>query len=91
MSGFGFDDINELVDMILKPDPLPRDVADALEIADSILMLVDDLPEEGEDFGLSVAEKAESIAANIRKHRRVTDGQLNALENMLAGVERWFD
>lgn len=67
------------------------DVAEALGIAGEICDLVDELPEEGEDFGLSVAEKTHDIAANIEKHNRVTEGQMNALKNMLDGLQRWFE
>lgn len=67
------------------------DVRDALGIAGEICDLVDELPEEGEDFGISVAEKAADIAENIEKHNRVTDKQMAALENMLDGLQRWFN
>jgi hypothetical protein len=39
---------------------------------------------------VSVSEKAADIARNIEAHNRVTDKQLDALENMLAGLQRWF-
>lgn len=67
-----------------------RDAAAAVELAIDIQRLAEDLPDEGEDFGLSVAEKAADIAANIEQHERVTDGQWSALENMMAGLQRWF-
>lgn len=70
---------------------LDRSVTEALEIAEEIESLAADLPEEGEEFGQSVSEKAADIAANIEKHNRVTDGQLDALENMLDGLRRWFN
>jgi hypothetical protein len=66
------------------------DVAAAVEMALEIQRLAEDLPDEGEDFGLSVGEKAADIAANIEQHGRVTDGQWAALENMLSGLSRWF-
>jgi len=74
------------------PDPnkLPADVQEALGLAEQIQDLAGDLPEEGEDFGISVAEKAADIAANIEAHKRVTDNQFAALENMLGGLQRWF-
>lgn len=67
-----------------------RDVKEALALAEEIESLAADLPEEGEDFGISVTEKAADIAANIEKHNRVTNGQFSALENMLDGLQRWF-
>ena len=66
------------------------DVEAALNLVADIESLVEDLPEEGEDFGLSVSEKAQDIGANIEAHNRVTDGQFSALENMLEGLQRWF-
>ena len=69
---------------------LDASVKEALSIAEEIESMAADLPEEGEDFGESVAEKAADIAANIKSHNRVTDNQLNALENMRDGLSRWF-
>ena len=71
-------------------DKRPLDVREALDIVDEIETMAEQLPEEGEDFGMSVTEKAADIAANIETHNRVTDGQLSALQNMLDGLQRWF-
>ena len=73
----------------LNDEPSP-DVEEALAIAEEIEALASELPEDGEDFGTSVTEKAADIARNIEAHNRVTDKQLDALENMLAGLQRWF-
>lgn len=79
-------DLNDLPD----PKKMQRDVVEALELAESIEELAGQLPEEGEEFGMSVTEKAEEIALNIDAYNRVTDAQLSALENMLDGLQRWF-
>lgn len=71
-------------------DQEDEEVENALAIAEEIEELAGQLPPEGEDFGESVAAKASDIADNIRRHGRVTDAQLSALENMLAGLNRWF-
>lgn len=67
-----------------------HDVKEALALAEEIESLAGDLPEEGQDFGRSVTEKAADIAANIEAHNRVTDAQFSALQNMLDGLQRWF-
>lgn len=79
-------DLNDLPD----PKKMQRDVVEALELAESIEELAGQLPEEGEEFGMSVTEKAAEIALNIDAYNRVTDAQLSALENMLDGLQRWF-
>ncbi|MEN6507135.1 MAG: hypothetical protein ABFD92_21575 [Planctomycetaceae bacterium] len=72
-------------------DPQDEDVQAALELAEEIEELASEVPEEGEDFAASVTEKARDIAANIERHNRVTDKQYAALENMLEGLQRWFN
>jgi len=66
------------------------EVAKALELADSILEKITDLPERAEEFGDSVESKVISISETIESRNHVTPAQMNALENMLAGVERWI-
>jgi len=80
---------------VTKPPAKPStnatdDVAAALEIAEEIESLAGDLPTAGEDFGMSVLEKSADIAATIEERGRVTDGQMEALQNMLDGLQRWF-
>jgi hypothetical protein len=79
-----------IIDLGDSSDRQSRDVKEALAMAEEIDSLAADLPEEGEDFGMSVSEKATDIAANVRTHNRVTDNQYTALENMLDGLQRWF-
>jgi len=65
---------------------------DALEIADEILDMIDnDLPEEAEEFAESVEEKVRDIRNWIEDHRHVTERQVEALENMKRGCEKWMD
>jgi len=71
-------------------EPAAADVKEALDMAAEIEELAGELPEAGSEFGESVSEKASEIAANIRTHNRCTESQFEALDNMLAGVQRWF-
>ena len=59
-----------------------KEVQEALSLAEQIDELAGELPEEGEEFGLSVSEKAADIARNTEAHNRVTDKQMDALQNM---------
>ena len=82
--------VKVLADKRLEQPAAAEDVADALSLAEQIESLASELPEAGSEFGESVTEKAADIAANIRHNNRVTVGQMNALSNILEGVERWF-
>lgn len=62
----------------------------AIEQCENILELLDDLPERAEDFADSVREKVESIKGWIEENDHVTDGQINALDNMEGAVLRWI-
>lgn len=74
-----------------QPQKADAMVEEALSMAEEIEDLAGQLPAEGEDFGMSVMEKASDIAKNIEAHGRVTDAQYNALSNMLSGLEKWFN
>lgn len=63
----------------------------ALMLSRKIISSSRDLPEEAEDFAVNVREKAESINQFIQKNDYVTPKQIQALENMMEGVDRWFD
>lgn len=67
------------------------EATDAIDLCDEILSKLDDLPDEAEDFGLSVGQKAESIKVYIERNGYVTAKQKTALENMLEGVDRWLE
>lgn len=62
---------------------------DAIDFVNRIETEADDVPERGEDFAASVVEKATSIGASIGEMKHVTDGQMEALENMMAGLQKW--
>ena len=66
-------------------------VREALELVESIVGGCEDIPERGSDFAASVSEKAADIGRSIEEHGTVTSNQLAALENMMAGVERWIN
>lgn len=72
-----------------KPDD--SDVKYALELCEAIDSMADDVPERGSDFADSVRDKAHDIAFSIEEKDFVTEGQINALENMHAGLQRWID
>ena len=63
---------------------------EVLEQCDNILASCDEIPEEGEEFTLSVSEKVESIRDWCKAHGGVTEAQQQALDNMEAGVDRWL-
>ena len=63
---------------------------DALALCDEIRELLDDLPERADDFAASVEEKVDDMAEWIADNEHVTPAQLQALENMKAGCERWL-
>jgi len=62
---------------------------EALELGQEILDALEDLPDAAEDFASSVQEKVEGIMAWINENQHVTENQSAALENMMAGVEKW--
>ena len=76
-------------------DPMPAarpaldDVDQALSIADEINSLIDQVPEAGLDFAVSVEERTADIAKTIEERGRVTEKQTAALGNMLDGLRRW--
>jgi hypothetical protein len=63
----------------------------ALKDISEALGMIDDLPERAEDFGQSVQMKLDDMAGWIEENERVTPAQLDAIENMKAGLERWLD
>lgn len=67
------------------------DYEEALGICEQILDLTDDIPEAGQSFADSVREKTEGIQYWIEENEHCTEAQGSALENMLAGVERWLE
>lgn len=68
------------------------DAQDALNMVEEICDLADDieLPDAAIDYAESVAEKARSIGESVEERGSCTEGQLEALDNMLVGLKRWF-
>lgn len=64
---------------------------EAERLLESIREGVECLPDEGEEFGQSVLEKAESIMEWAEKENFITPKQLEALENMDNGIQKWLD
>lgn len=67
------------------------DWEDAVEQCERILEMLDDLPDEAEEFASSVGEKVESIMEYAKSRQRITEGQQTALDNMEAGCQRWLE
>lgn len=71
------------------------DHEDALALANEIIeMIEDDLPEDtyskSPGFFESVLKNTESIREKVECAEDATPGEVEALENMHAGVKRWF-
>lgn len=63
----------------------------AIELAKEILNLIDDLPEAATDFAIGIEETASGILSSIEDNKRVSDKQIDALENMRNGISGWLD
>lgn len=63
----------------------------AVDTADEILELLEELPDEAASFGISIEEKVSQIRAWVSEHEHATDKQVNALDNMHRGVLKWLD
>lgn len=63
----------------------------ALEVIEEALASLDDLPERAEDFRESVRDKLESICDWVAEHESITGAQATAVNNMIAGIERWLE
>lgn len=63
---------------------------DAMALIDEIEDLAGSICENGQDFASSVEEKATSIGESVERAGSATDGQLQALENMVEGLRAWF-
>ncbi len=61
-----------------------------LDEIDTLVGDCEELPEAGEDFAVSVDEKARGIRANVTEHEHCTQKQKDAIANMQDGVNKWF-
>ena len=66
------------------------EVAEALALFAEMEDMESEIPEPGQDFASDVLEKARSIGSTISRSNSVTGPQRDALENMLAGMQRWI-
>ena len=66
---------------------------EAMKIGKQIKELIDTLPEATKEkaptFFSDVRAKAVDIRKTVRKRETASDKQIQALENMLAAVEKW--
>lgn len=63
---------------------------EAIELVREIQELAEEMPEKGESFAESTTAKALAIQQTIEENEKVTPGQLTALRNMKAGMEKWI-
>ena len=62
-----------------------------IERCNSLMDMCNEVPERGEEYASSVHEKAGSISATIEDNQHVTEKQMEAIDNMMAGVQRCID
>lgn len=67
-----------------------ENVRTAESIAKEILDKIPELPERAEEFAISVEQKTTSIMTWIHDNEHATEKQINSLQNMNAGVDRWL-
>lgn len=82
-----------------EPDPKPtaelsEDVREAVKVGEEILRTIEDdvresAKEQNAAFFESVEEKTKAITDSIVRYNRVSPGQRNAFDGMLAGVKKW--
>ena len=63
------------------------------ELLDSFESVIGELSgiDAASDFCESLSEKHDSMREWYDEHGELTDGQRNAIENMIAGAQRWLD
>jgi len=83
-------EIGEFMGYKEQVDDQSPEVKAALELCDTILGKIEDLPSPAFDFGASIEEKVTGMRAWIDQNSKVTDKMNAALENMLSGVNRWL-
>lgn len=71
-------------------DDKSPEVKAALELCDTILAKIEELPDAAFDFGASIEDKVGGMREWIDQNSRVTDKMTAALENMHAGVKKWL-
>jgi hypothetical protein len=66
------------------------DWEDALELCESILSDLEELPNHAFRFYEGIKGKVLSIQDWVEENEHITDKQAQALENMHEGVRKWF-
>lgn len=83
-----------------EPDPKPADelsadVREAVKVGEEILRTIEDDVREDAKVNIApaffdgVVEKTKAITDSLVRYNRVTPGQANVLDGMLAGVKKW--
>lgn len=64
----------------------------AIETANEIVEMAEEISEldGGGEFAQSVTERTTSIRAWVTEHEHATEKQINALDNMHRGSEKWL-
>lgn len=62
-----------------------------LQTAQAASAAADDIPERGEDFAAGVQATLNDIADWIGENEHITEPQIEAIENMRAGINKWLD
>lgn len=69
---------------------LTEEVQDALAQAESIMEMIDELPDRAADFGESVGDSVREVMETMERLNTVTTKQQQALDNWESGVGRWI-
>lgn len=72
------------------PSSLDCDAEEAIGLVDEIRETADMVSDAGQDFAQDVLAKAVSIGETIERSGRASAKQVEALENMLAGLQAWI-
>lgn len=65
-------------------------VGEAQDLIESIEGMAGEICEAGRDFAEDVLAKAKSIGESVDRGGHATERQIEALENMVDGLSRWF-
>lgn len=69
----------------------PGDCNSAIALIDATLEMLDEIPEEGEEFAVSVGAKLRNMRQSIEERGRFTERMQTAIENMHRGAVRWIE
>lgn len=57
----------------------------------ALIEACDEVPEAGQDYAMSVAERLESMMDWAEENDHVTEKMTNALEGWESGISKWLD